>query len=572
MFKKIFLTIFAALFLLLPNLSWARGNVTDWYIQDFDSQILVNKDSSLDITETITADCGMAGGKHGIFRILPTRIEIAGEKVQTPVKLLGITDQAGNAYAYQTIKNSSDGTVTWKIGDAKKTVQGVNVYVIHYQVQNAIRFGGQKFDELYWNLNGNFWDLQIDNLSVTLLFPKEVDKQTSKVEYYAGNAGSKEKSLAAFQWSQRNVLEFNSTRTLLERQGVTASVTFPKDIFVPYQPSFWDLYGQYLPFLIPMLILIVTFSVWLRYGKDPVIDKPIIAEYEIPAKLTPLEAGMLMKGGAFSNSFITAEIIWLATRGLVSIKETESKFLFFSSKNYTLTRNRKLEVEALLTGAQKKILKNIFKEGEAVELSSLKNSFYRKIGDIAKTSRQDLKNKGLILTKGFNIGIGFGVLGLLFLFFGFFSFSAAGAFWGFSLIISGLILIGFAIIMPKRTSKGAQLNWQIKGFKLFMETVDRDRAAFYEKENIFEKCLPYAILFGMTSLWIRKMQELYGEQYFASHIPVWYTGSLASFEGNNFATAMNSLSASIAASTSSPSGSGGAGSSGGGGGGGGGGG
>lgn len=52
----------------------AQQNIAHWYIQNFESKIIVNKDSSLNITERITADCGKAMGKHGIFRVLPEQI------------------------------------------------------------------------------------------------------------------------------------------------------------------------------------------------------------------------------------------------------------------------------------------------------------------------------------------------------------------------------------------------------------------------------------------------------------------------------------------------------------------
>ncbi len=566
--------MFMAMLFLFPNFSLARENVTDWYVKDFDSRIVVNKDSSLDITETITADCGNAPDKHGIFRILPTQLNLNGKKVQTPIQLLSITDKKGKAYAYQIIKNSGDGTVTWKIGDAKATVTGVKEYVIHYKVKNAIRFDIPSFDkgldELYWNLSGNFWDLQIDNFHGVLEFPKEVVSNNAGVDYYTGYAGSKEKTLATFKWSAPNVLEFNSTGTLLEKQGITASVVFPRNIFTRYVPSFWELYGEYFFCLIPIAFFLIIFAVWKKYGKDPVVNKTIIAEYEIPENLSPAEAGMLIKSGGFDNTFITAELIWLASRGFITIKEVENKILFFSSKDFELTKNDKPESEASLNNVQKKILENIFEVGNVIMLSSLKDSFYKKLPAISKTSKENLKDKGLILTKGLNIGIIFEVLAVILIFVAISSFETS-VFLGLSLLLSVACLVIFGLLMPKRTLKGAELNWKIKGFKLFMETVDKDRAAFYEKENIFEKCLPYAILFGMTKLWIKKMQELYGEQYFASHVPIWYTGNLSTFNADIFASTMDSLSAGIAASTSAPSGSGGAGSAGGGGGGGGGG-
>lgn len=125
--------------------------------------------------------------------------------------------------------------------------------------------------------------------------------------------------------------------------------------------------------------------------------------------------------------------------------------------------------------------------------------------------------------------------------------------------------------MPKRTLAGAELNWEIKGFRMFMETVDKHRAEFYEKENIFEKFLPYAIVFGITGLWIKKMKDIYGEDFYRTYAPVWFIGNMGSFDADSLNGAISGLSSSIASNTSSPSGSGEAGGAGGGGGGGGGG-
>ena len=105
-----------------------------------------------------------------------------------------------------------------------------------------------------------------------------------------------------------------------------------------------------------------------------------------------------------------------------------------------------------------------------------------------------------------------------------------------------------------------------------METVDKDRAKFYEKENIFEKFLPYAIFFGITDLWAKRMAEIYGEEAFAEQVPVWYSGGkLDSFDFSDFNSSLSKVTSNISNSSSSSSGFSGGGGSGGGGGGGGGG-
>lgn len=125
--------------------------------------------------------------------------------------------------------------------------------------------------------------------------------------------------------------------------------------------------------------------------------------------------------------------------------------------------------------------------------------------------------------------------------------------------------------MAQRTQKGAELNWRIKGFRLYMKTAEKYRQQFNEKENIFEKFLPYAMIFGLTKLWIKKMEIIYGKDYFTNYHPIWFAGSLGSFDIDSFTSELSNISSSISSNTGGSSGSGGSGGTGGGGGGGGGG-
>src|SRR3990172_3074376 len=94
-FRSILLLLLGLLFFVPFRVS-ARENVDYWYIKDFQSEIRVNLDSSLDITEKITADCGGCFGKHGIFRILPTQVQATDKEViKTPIELQSITDFRG---------------------------------------------------------------------------------------------------------------------------------------------------------------------------------------------------------------------------------------------------------------------------------------------------------------------------------------------------------------------------------------------------------------------------------------------------------------------------------------------
>lgn len=616
---------FLILFIFVPFFSEARTNVTDWYIQNFESEIEVRENSTLLITEKITADCGNAPDKHGIFRVLPIQLKTPQKTIQMPVKLISITDFFGKNIPYSEIENSNDKTVTWKIGDKDKTVTGVNEYKIVYEVGNVINFDNSQWDELYWNLNGNFWDLETDQFSAKIIFPTGISEKNAKVENYTGDLGEKNKN-TVHEWTSENVLFVISPKSLKKNEGITLSVTFPKNIITPYEFSFWEKNKKQVFFSLGMLIFLfsfmVAFSIWKKYGKDPRMDKTIIAEFEAPEKLTPLEMGVLMSSGGFKNEYITASIINLAVRGVIKIEEIEKdlleEFSMIGQKNIrlTLVDQKKLEesdpiekklIQKMLSGGKSidaysliksinETVSQIKKDGDAnlsgkelvnkikktfsekiirgnnsVKLSSLKTEAFKIIKEIKEDAVSDLVYKKLINKKGLTFK---GVFLALFVVFVMLTFFFIQQFVSIGLVLSALVFLVFSFIMPQRTSQGAEAYWKIKGFKLYMETAEKYRQQFYEKENIFEKLLPYAIVFGMAKLWAKKMEEIYGQDYFKNYHPVWYAGlgsDLSSFDAGSFTDSLNSISSSINSNISSGSGAGGGGGSGGGGGGGGGG-
>jgi len=580
--KKYFIIFSLAVsFLLAGQVAFARdpADITDWYIKNFETSIAVNKDSSLLITENITADCGDLPDKHGIFRVLPTETRTNIGVFKTPIELVSITDFNGKPYQYETIGDGFNHTITWKIGDPNVTVSGVNDYRIVYKVKNAVRFGNKDFDELYWNLLGNFWDIGTDKFSAKISFPPEVNSKNAKVDYYDGPLGSKDKSLATYSWDSNNVLNFDSIPAtqfpvFQPGDGLTVSVTFPKNIFTPYVPTFMEQYGDYfwyLSFLIPLAVFIFVFSKWRKYGEDPKMKKPIPPEFGIPDNITPIQMGVVLSHGIFKNNFLTAAIIDLAVRKFITIEQTEEKILFFKEKDIVLKKNAENYDLNKLTMTEEVLLEDIFQGGDSVKISSLKNNFTGELAEIKKSAQDDAVQKKWIVKEGATYAITFFVAGFFMVFF---------CFWGIifsvqsflSILLSGIILILFSLAMPKRTQEGVDLLFRIKGFELYMKEAENYRQQFYEKENIFDRFLPYAIIFGIAELWAKKMQLIYGEDYFKNYHPVWFVGSFpANFDVSSFTSQLNSITSSISGSVGGASGAGGSGGSGGGGGGGGGG-
>jgi len=579
-FYKIFLGL--AVLLLVQTPALAQDNITDWYVKDLQTEIVVNQDSSLTITENILADCGNLPDKHGIFRVLPKKYKTVNGTFNLPINLISITDKNGNKLNYSTSQDSD--TVTYKIGDANLLVHGENFYQIKYQVKNTIRTGNQNFDELYWNVLGDYWDLEIDNFSAKIIFPAGIDKDNSQISYYTGALNSKNSDLATYNWDDENTLSLHSNQTLLKGQGITVSVAFPKNIIKPYQASFKDKYGFSIGDIIiflffPILTLVLCLYSYKKNKNKFDSRKTIVPEFEIPENLVPIEMGGLLKKGELNKNSIAATVIHLGVLGYLKIERTTKKVLFRDTSEFNLI-NTGQAPKADLNELEAYILSVILGSTKEVGLENVSLTVSSHFMEISKKLLKALSDQGFIdknkqkYKKFFSVASAY--LVAIFVLFAFNSFS----FFSVSLVVSLVIVIVFSTTVSNLTDKGAEITWRIKGFKLYMETAEKYRSQFQEQNDILDKLLPYAILFGLTKEWLSKLKDIYGEEYMNNYSPSFMSSNLGLIGFSSFVDTVtdvsnnisNGVASAIADSmASSSSGFGGGGFSGGGGGGGGGG-
>ncbi|MFA6369917.1 MAG: hypothetical protein WCX09_02990, partial [Patescibacteria group bacterium] len=64
-------------------------------------------------------------------------------------------------------------------------------------------------------------------------------------------------------------------------------------------------------------------------------------------------------------------------------------------------------------------------------------------------------------------------------------------------LVIALIFL-FVSYSDSLSPEGAALNQKIKGFRLYLETAEKDRARFQGRYDDLTKILPYAIVFGLT--------------------------------------------------------------------------
>lgn len=130
---------------------------------------------------------------------------------------------------------------------------------------------------------------------------------------------------------------------------------------------------------------------------------------------------------------------------------------------------------------------------------------------------------------------------------GVFIFSAAIG-WMIGIVLSCILLFIFASGIDIRTVEGNERYHYLLGMKMYIETAEKHRIEFHNDPDryneIFEKLLPYAILFGLEKEWAKLFEDIYVQN------PDWYDGNFTTFNAYYLATSLNTFNRSFAKSIS----------------------
>jgi uncharacterized membrane protein YgcG len=320
-------------------------------------------------------------------------------------------------------------------------------------------------------------------------------------------------------------------------------------------------------------------------GRDPALGSvPVV--YEPPEGLPAAVLGALAQQEV-SGVTLGATLVDLAVKGHVQIEALERKMLFLplgTSHAFTLRTPR--SQWQTLAPHERYLLSHLFPTGvvgDSVDTEALRNTFYVHVPGFQELVRQAVLAQGFyrrwpgtVRTITLLSSIGVVVLlvlaasmvlpaGMVALQMGVSPRLTVG-----SLVVTGLLLFGFAWIMPSRTTRGVRVLRQTLGFQEFLRRVEAPRyKAVVRTPELFERFLPYAMVAGLTQQWATAFQGV------VQAPPRWYSGHDTDFNIHTFGTSMDdccrATSSAMQSSPSSSGGSSGGGSSGGGSGGGGGG-
>jgi Predicted membrane protein (DUF2207) len=626
--RTILRPIAALLLCLAPSVALADERILHYL-----SDVEIQKDSSLNVTETIEVRAENDRINHGIYRDFPTRYRgPQGTQFHVGFTFVGATlDGKAVAASVEPFGNG----VRIKLGDPNSFVSvGEHSYVIRYRASREIgRFGD--FDELYWNATGNSWVFPIDSAEARIRLPAEA--RFGQRAAYTGSQGSTSTDAEVIDEKPGEIM-FRTTRPLGPYEGLTVAAAFPKGVVA--SPSSGsrsaDLLADYGPPAVGLLSLIALcafyYVAWARAGRNPGRGT-IVPLFSPPDGLTAPAMRYVTKMGTDNRTFAAA-LVDMGVRGHVRLVEEKEGWLSGNK-----TRLERLTGTQDLPPEEEAALDCLCSTGESIMMEQKNHSKFSSassaLSGILKTRYDGKLFKrnygwavaGLLLfaalfwltcaavaaaTYGavmWQVGVVAGsllVAALLWLAF----HDSAGGKCLLSLVGAAAVFIAFSFGMPVMsaalnsgwwlpiilplvslplvisafwwiaapTSEGRKVLDHIAGFKQYLSITEAERLDRMmppkETPELFEKYLPYAIALAVENHWAKRFAGVLAAASAQGRQGfAWYSGSSSPWSNpTGFVDNVgSSLSSAVGAASTAPGSSGGGSSGGGGGGGGGGG-
>lgn len=604
-------------------------------IVQFISDVAVQRNGDLAVTETIQVEAEGNVIRRGIFRDFPTTYTRQdGTRVVVGFDVGSVTrNGAAENFVIERLANG----VRIRIGNADRTIpRGRHTYVIRYRTTRQIGFFAD-YDELYWNVTGNGWAFPIETAEARITLPEKVTfRQTA---LYTGPQGGRGKDATVVD-QQPGRIVFRTNRVLPPQNGLTVAAAWPKGVVEPPTSAqltrYWleDNLGLIVGALGLALLLAYYAVAWFVVGRDPPVGT-IIPLFAPPDGMSPA-ATRFVDRMSFDNDCFTAAIINLGVKGHLQIVEEDDattikkrtggkplspeetglmanlfagrSSLLLQQSNHATIGGAKSELSEDLSKAYlgKLFANNFGWSGFGLLLSVLV------VGAIllavaASGYRRDLLTTLVVIAIFGDIFI---MIGAGMVFVGWQRFArgkwmlisgvvlsalvtavAMVATWmtqpgAANLVLTGTLLtvgaiaaIGFPLLKAPSRS-GRKTMDQIEGFREYLSVAEEDRLNLNnppeKTPELFERFLPYAVALDCQNAWAAKFAGVLAAAG-AAAAAGWYVGTRdwsndpVSFANHLGSDLSQTISSSSTAPGSSDGGSSGGGSSGGGGGGGGGG-
>lgn len=525
--------LFAAL-LATPQSALAQEN--QFYMEEYNADITVNTDGSLDVTEELVYSFDRGRFRRGLREIPLNRVEGIGDVTVVEV-------EGGQEIEYsETSFNPDDGADYAERGTFGTSVEGdtlrirwifsqpaaneTKVFLVRYRADGAVRVYSDR-DELDWFAVPQEWASSISSSRVSVTLPDGVDASTLETAV---------QPQGATVTTQGNTIEWAVANP---GNGVEVGVQLPKGVLQASVPSWqasidqeerqkaewertrplFELGALVLGVLLAASGVLWGIMRWYRQGRDKPVK--LLSDYitEPSSKLPPGLVGTLLDESADVREVI-ATLVDLARKGNLTMRQVEEGSLF-SQKDFEYAQTG----NAVEFRYEEMVLNAVFSKGSPVRLSELKNSFYKDLPPI-----YDEMYKSLVALKYFpenpkavrsrNMGLGFGLLflGAAAIFLPVMLLENVGLFFfcpGAALALSGLVWMMMSRAMPRKTDFGSEETQKWLAFKRYLQQM-RQYTNVQAAADKFQQYLPYAVALGVERELINQFDSV------PAAMPPWY--------------------------------------------------
>ncbi|GMB81319.1 DUF2207 domain-containing protein [Shinella zoogloeoides] len=295
------------------------------YFDRYSSDIVVAKNGTLTVTETMRVHAEGNRIRRGIYRDFPlTFTDADGREKEVGFKILGV-ERDGRPEPYHTESIRRGIRIFFGSSDTQ-LAPGFHDYRLTYETSRQIRFF-DTHDELFWNVTGTEWAFPIHRASATVTLPAGISAQ--ELTYFTGPHGATDRNARAENRGSRAL--FETTRALGPQEGLTIGVKMPAgSIDKPTAAEeralfFKDNRNLFLAFGGFALVLGYYLWAWLAVGRDPPRGV-IVPRWDAPEGISPALVNYIDgKGfGGHGWTAISAAFLNVAVKGLVELGDLKN--------------------------------------------------------------------------------------------------------------------------------------------------------------------------------------------------------------------------------------------------------
>ena len=554
----------------------AAADVNDFSYSSWDARYDISLDDEgrafARVTETLVAEFPEFDQNKGIVRGFPQRYEGAGLSLD----IVSVTDADGGPVPFET--DTEDGML-YVLTGTDEYVHGSTTYVIEYTMRDFMVTGSASGnDEFYWDLLPVDSTQDIGRFRADIaISPDLAAALTGDTACYQGRQGSTATCALEGPRDEDGAQVFTvQSGERAAGDGVTVAIGFTAGTVTQPPAREPNALADFGPAVLGGTAVAVAGGAWASIGlfarRRRRATGIVVAQFDVPDDMPPLVAAPLIPG---APNPIPAQLVHLAVRGAVRLEDEQNgdrPAVRLIDRDAAPARLDRATVDAVFTG-----------DRTVRTIPAKSTKFAKRMAKLVKRGSAEVASRGWTTKERSRAAIVFGWISVAL-----FAAALALFLWAASrdreLLALGVVamIVTFVVVLITSfaafgthtvlTRAGAEQHEYLLGVREFIRVAEADRLRMLQSYqgaerrrdgsvdvvHLYEKLLPYAMLFGEEKSWGRVLDTAYSD---TGDGPSWINIAV----GTSVASRLSGYSTSVrAAATYSPSSSSSGGSAGGG--------